>query len=59
MRDIALVNRGFSDLNPLILGEEQCRPHHRYGPAVRQSTLIHFVVSGNGVLEKGGIKYSV
>ena len=59
MRDIALVNRGFSDLNPLILGEEQCRQHHRYGPAVRQYTLIHFVVSGNGVLEKGGIKYSV
>lgn len=59
MRDIALVNRGFSDLNPLVLGEEQCRQHHRYGPAVRQYTLIHFVVSGNGVLEKGGIKYSV
>lgn len=59
MRDIALVNRGFSDLNPLILGEEQCRPHHSYGPAVRQYTLIHFVISGNGVLEKGGNKYQV
>ena len=59
MRDVALVNRGFSDLNPLILGEEQCRPHHRYGPAVRQYTLIHFVVSGRGVLEKGCTKYSV
>ena len=59
MRDIALVNRGFSDLNPLILGEEQCRPHHSYGPAVRQYTLIHFVISGNGVLEKGGNKYPV
>lgn len=59
MRDIALVNRAFGDLNPLILGEEQCKPHHSYGPAVRQYTLIHFVISGNGVLEKGGIKYSV
>lgn len=59
MRDIALVNRGFSDLNPLIIGDEECRPHHSYGPAVRQYTLIHFVVSGNGVLEKGGIQYSV
>ena len=59
MRDIALVNRGFSDLNPLILGEEQCRPHHSYGPAVRQYTLIHFVISGSGILEKGGVKFPV
>lgn len=59
MRDIALVNRGFSDLNPLILGEEECRPHHSYGPAVRQYTLIHFVVSGSGILEKGDTKYPV
>lgn len=59
MRDIALVNRGFSDLNPLILGEEQCCPNHSYGPAVRQYTLIHFVISGSGVLEKGGVKYPI
>lgn len=59
MREIALVNRGFRDLNPLIIGEEPCKPHHSYGPAVRQYTLIHFVVSGNGVLEKGGRKYVI
>lgn len=59
MRDIALVNRGFLDLNPLILGEEQCKPYHSYGPAVRQYTLIHFVISGDGILEKGGEKFPV
>lgn len=59
MREFALINRRFQDLNPLILGEEQCKPYHRYGPAVRQYTLVHFVVKGTGVLEKGGKKYPI
>ncbi len=59
MRDIALVNRGFQDLNPLILGEEECKPYHSYGPVIRKYVLIHFVISGSGILEKGGVKYPV
>lgn len=59
MRDFALINRGFSDLNPLIVGDEYCCAYHSYGPAVRQYTLIHFVLSGSGFLEKGGKKYPV
>lgn len=31
-------------------GEEQCRPSYAFGPHVREYYLIHFVVSGCGVL---------
>ena len=59
VNDIALVNRGFKDLNPRVLGEEQCVAAHRYGPAIRPYTLIHFVIKGCGTYEKGGVEYQV
>lgn len=59
MQDQALINRNFHDLNPLIVGEEDCAPGHRYGPAVRSYTLIHFVRSGEGTLVRGGRSYTV
>ena len=48
--DYLLTNRHLADLNPLVLGEETCRPGHSFGPAVRDYALIHYVVSGHGVL---------
>lgn len=59
MRDLALINRGFRDLNPLIVGEEDCAPGHPYGPAVRPYTLIHFVRSGEGCFIRGGVTYTL
>ncbi|MBQ7335403.1 MAG: AraC family transcriptional regulator [Clostridia bacterium] len=59
MRDIALINRGMKDLNPLIIGEEHCEPGHRYGPAARRYTLIHFVVQGCGTFYRAGVNYTV
>lgn len=53
------MNRYFADLNPLSAGEEQCRAHHRFGPAIRHYTLIHFVLSGKGVFETDGKRYEV
>ena len=46
---ILITNRKLSDLNPLIAGEEICHPGHRFGPAVRRYTLIHYVVKGKGM----------
>ena len=55
-RDWLITNRHLHDLNPLVLGEEECRPGHSFGPAVRQYTLIHYVVRGKGVFyARGGV----
>lgn len=54
-----LTNRNFSDLNPLVAGEHICDPGHKFGPAVRKYTLIHFVTSGTGTIEARGKTHQV
>ncbi len=54
-----LTNRNLHDLNPLLLGWETCRSGHSFGPAVRNYTLLHYVVSGKGTFQTGGKVYSV
>ena len=54
-----LINRNFSDLNPLVLGWENCKPDKFYGPAVRNYTLIHYIVSGKGSVSKADASYEV
>lgn len=54
-----LTNRNFSDLNPLVAGEHICDPGHKFGPAVRKYTLIHFVTSGTGTIESNGVIHRV
>lgn len=58
MTEILLVNRKFSDLNPLITGTEECSPSHSWA-GVRNYTLIHYVVSGEGSFTKNGEQYKV
>lgn len=58
-RDIMLTNRYFLDLNPLIAGEEDCLPGHRFGPTVRPYTLIHYILRGTGVFYSRGEAYPV
>ena len=45
---IPLINKGFSDLNPLDAGFEDCLPGKFFGPAVRSYYLIHYIFSGKG-----------
>lgn len=40
-------------------GEEKCNSGHRFGPAQRDHYLIHFVVSGHGVLHCDGRSWPV
>lgn len=55
--DYLLFDRGFRDLNPVQAGEQFCPPGHRFGPAVRDCYLIHYVFSGKGTFCVGGQTY--
>ncbi len=54
-----LVNRRFSELNPLVVGEEHCKSGHTFGPAIRDYVLIHYVLSGCGSITVGEKTYNV
>lgn len=56
---VPLVNKHFSDLNPIDCGREACRPGHSFGPNIRQYYLMHYVTSGCGTLYKDSRSYSV
>ena len=48
----SVLNAGSArcDLSPLFIGAEQCESGHKFGPYVRNCYLIHFCLSGCGVL---------
>ncbi|MBQ3133575.1 MAG: AraC family ligand binding domain-containing protein [Clostridia bacterium] len=52
-----LRDRGFSDINPLDCGVEQCEAGHRFGPFVRRYYLLHYVLSGKGIYRRGDTTY--
>ena len=58
-QNLFLTNRHLQDLNPLIAGWEDCAPGHSFGPAVRNYTLIHYILSGKGTLYARGGVYPV
>ncbi len=43
-------NDNFLDLRPYQYGWEQCKPLHSFGPFVRNHYLLHYVISGRGLL---------
>lgn len=57
--DLFLTNRHLNDLNPIVVGAEDCEPGHRFGPAVRNYTLLHYVANGKGIFQSGGTTYPV
>ena len=40
----------FDDISPIFVGDEACERGYKFGPAVREYYLIHFCLSGRGVL---------
>ena len=55
-RDTLKENAGLSVYNT---GYEQCESGQIWGPALRDHYLIHYVVSGNGILRCNGQEYAV
>ncbi len=58
-RDVLLINRHFSELNPIVAGQEVCESGYRFGPSVRKYVLLHCVLSGKGTYTCGGVVYPV
>ena len=59
MHEIILMDRGFTDLNPVQCGWEACAPGYAYGPTARPYYMIHYVSRGKGTLLRGGKTYTV
>ncbi len=57
--DIPLINKHFSDINPLVFGWENCDPGHFFGPASREYYLFHFIESGRGTFTRNNITYEL
>ena len=44
-------NTNFVDLKLYQYGMQKCAPLHRYGPAVRQNFVFHYILSGEGTFK--------
>lgn len=59
MRSILVQDCHYGGLNPVLLGQESCKPRHSFGPAVRTHWLLHYVVSGFGTFVRDETAYRV
>lgn len=57
--DIYFNDETFTDINPLFAGGQKCEKKHSFGPRICPYTIIHYVLSGKGTLEKNGTVYEV
>ena len=57
--EILIVNKGFEDINPVLLGNEKCYSGHSFGPNVREHFLIHYVKSGKGLFWRDNVCHKV
>ncbi len=54
-----IQNEKVKSIEPLFLGNQDCEPSYKYGPAVRMYWLIHYVVSGKGKYRVGQSEYEI
>ena len=54
-----VANKHLPGLNPLTFGDQRCRPLHFAGPCARSYWLLHYVVSGKGVMVVGDRTYNI
>ena len=56
---LPLETKKKSDLEVVLIGDEDCAPGHAYGPVLRPFHLLHFVTAGRGVLHIRNEVYQV
>lgn len=56
---VAIANQHYQDVNPRVCGWADCAPAHKYGPAVRNYWLLHYVLEGEGIFRTGEREYRV
>lgn len=54
-----IVNKEYTDINPVQFGYETCPALHHFGPALRTYWLLHYVVSGKGIFRIEDREYIV
>ncbi|MBQ8208556.1 MAG: AraC family transcriptional regulator [Clostridia bacterium] len=59
MKNLNIVNECFADLNPRVYGYDHCPPGRAVGPKAVNYTMIHYVESGKGTLQKNGEVWQV
>ncbi|MGN1097815.1 MAG: AraC family ligand binding domain-containing protein, partial [Clostridia bacterium] len=55
------VSSGYMSRDFFVLqyGQEQCSSGYGFGPCVRNNYFIHYIVSGRGIFQVGGITYEL
>lgn len=56
---IMLENKNYTEFSAVTAGAEICRADKPYAPTVREYYLVHFVLSGRGVLETPRGRYEI
>ncbi|MBQ7371166.1 MAG: helix-turn-helix domain-containing protein [Blautia sp.] len=60
LEDLQIQNfSGYNSVSLDYLGREQCEPGYAFGPYVRESFVLHMVVSGCGKLMKNGKTFEI
>ena len=47
------LERPFHDLRMACCGREKCQPLHSWGPVVRPTYIIHYILEGKGIFKTG------
>ncbi len=58
-KEFSVLNRHFTDINPVQYGWEICESRHDFGPAYREHFLIHYIIQGKGCFERKGKSFQV
>ncbi len=57
--DFLIENKNFTDFQPCVAGYESCESEHKYGPAIREYYIIHYIEKGKGTFRNERREYSL